>query len=144
MLKIFLVIALLSANVSMYCTKTIHFQKYVPSIEDKYELKNLNDFSTKHRPAQSIDFNLHSANNDQNARKNYIQRLIQEAKHIHSPNPHRKIKFRKLIKDADYLNYNPSELSDEERLAIDNAIEHNFINLLKRVYAITSRSRYGR
>ena len=36
-----------------------------------------------------------------------------------------------------------NHLTAGQRAEIDVAIEHNFINLLKRVYAITARSRYG-
>ena len=145
MLKIFLVIALISVNISLNCTKTIHFQKYVPNVKE-YEVKNQeSDLNSKHQTAQSIDGYYNDLHNPRkNSKNNYIQRLIMEAKNIHSPNLHRKIQFKKLIKQADYLNNNPEGLSDAERLAINTAIEHNFINLLKRVYAITSRSRYGR
>lgn len=54
----------------------------------------------------------------------------------------RKIIFRKLIKEQDMLN--TDHLTEEQKYEINEAIEVNFLKLLKRVYTITSRSRYGR
>ncbi len=56
----------------------------------------------------------------------------------------RKIVFKKLAEAKATEINGMAQLSDEQKKEIEEAIQNNFIGLLKQVYAITSRNRMGR
>ena len=56
----------------------------------------------------------------------------------------RKTLFKRINLDDYEMSTIEQKLTDKERQEIDHAIENNFLKLLKRIYAITARSRYGK
>jgi hypothetical protein len=56
----------------------------------------------------------------------------------------RKIVFKKLAEAKATEINGMAQLSDEQKKEIEEAVQNNFIGLLKQVYAITSRNRMGR
>jgi len=73
----------------------------------------------------------------------YIGHSIQDNQAWNKSNL-RKIVFKKLAEAKATEINGMAQLSDEQKKEIEEAVQNNFIGLLKQVYAITSRNRMGR